>query len=122
MLSPRTTGAATQGTVDAPTAEVMFRSRVTGGAPVVGLKPASIGRLRTGSLETRVNTGLADSQVGNARKHWASGQYLRRCPFYAGFGADVVADIVMVLWRVCDRRRIQMTIPPSRTVDGARHY
>ena len=42
-------------------------------AELAARKPASIGHLWTGSLETRVNTGLADSQVGNARKYWASG-------------------------------------------------
>ena len=57
-------------------------------------KPASIGRLRAGRLETRVNSGLADRQPGNARKHWASGQPLRKSPFYAGFRVGVVADIV----------------------------
>ena len=50
-------------------------------------KPTSIGRLRASGLETRVNTGLAGRQAGNPRKHWASGQGLRRCPFYAGFRA-----------------------------------
>ena len=38
-----------------------------------GRKPASIGRLRAGRPETRVNSGLADRQPGNARKHWAGG-------------------------------------------------
>ena len=57
-------------------------------------KPASIGRLRVDRPETRVNSGLADRQPGNARKHWASGQPLRKSPFYAGFRVGVVADIV----------------------------
>ena len=56
-----------------------------------GCKPASIGRLRVGCPETRVNSGLADKSVGNARKQWAGGQPLRKCPFYAGFRA--------ALWR-----------------------
>ena len=59
-----------------------------------GLKPASIGRLRAGRLETRVEWSFQPWVVGNTRKHWASGQVLRRCPFYAGFGVGVVADIV----------------------------
>ena len=63
-----------------------------------GRKPASIGRLRAGRPETRVNSGLADRQPGNARKHWASGQAPRRCPFYAGFEAGVVAIVVVGLW------------------------
>ena len=54
-------------------------------AELAGRKPASIGRLRAGGPETRVNSGLADRLPGNARKHWASGQPFRRCPFYAGF-------------------------------------
>ena len=60
-------------------------------------KPASIGRLRGGRPETRVNSGLADRQAGNARKQWAGGQGLRRCPFYAGFRAGVVAGLRQVL-------------------------
>ena len=55
-----------------------------------GRKPASIGRLRAGYPETRVNTGLAGRQAGNARKQWAGGQGIRRWPFYAGFGAGGV--------------------------------
>ena len=62
-----------------------------------GRKPASIGRLRAGRPETRVNSGLADRQAGNARKQWAGGQPLRRCPFYAGFRVGVVTDIVVGL-------------------------
>ena len=66
-----------------------------------GRKPASIGRLRAGRPETRVNSGLADRQAGNTRKQWAGGQPLRRCPFYAGFRGGVVAG----LWLSCGRRR-----------------
>ena len=60
-------------------------------------KPALIGRLRGDGPETLVNTGLADRQAGNARKQWAGGQGIRRWPFYAGFRAGVVADIVVGL-------------------------
>jgi len=52
--------------------------------------------LRVGRPETRVNSGLAGRQAGNARKHWAGGQGLRRCPFYAGFRAGVVAGVVVI--------------------------
>lgn len=41
---------------------------------LTGRNPASIGRLRTGSPETHVNTGLEDRHSGDARKQWASGQ------------------------------------------------
>ena len=58
------------------------------------LQSLSIGHLRAGRPEARVNSGLADRQAGNPRKHWAGGQPLRKHPFYAGFGAGVVADIV----------------------------
>ena len=63
-----------------------------------GLKPASIGRLRAGRLETRVEWAFQPWVAGNARKYWASGQAPRRCPFYAGFGAGVVAIVVVGLW------------------------
>ena len=114
MLLSCAAGSATQGAVAAPTAEVMLRSCASGGVSVVrgrlrnvqdskprllpacpgcdarlsksiGRKPTSIGRLRAGRPEIRVNTGLADRPSGNARKHWAGGQPLRKCPFYAGF-------------------------------------
>ena len=52
-----------------------------------GRKPASIGRLRVGRPETLVNRAFTGRQAGNARKHWAGGQPLRKCPFYAGFRA-----------------------------------
>jgi len=61
--------------------------------------------LRAGRPETLVNTGLAGRQVGNARKQWASGQPIRRCPFYAGFGAGVVAEFktgVVVIGKVIE--------------------
>ena len=58
------------------------------------LRSLSIGRLQAGRPEAPVNIGLADRQAGNPRKHWAGGQPLRKHPFYAGFGAGVVADIV----------------------------
>ena len=79
----------------------------TGAKPgmVVGRQPASIGRLRAGSLETRVKTGLADRLPGTPRKQWAGGQGLRRCPFYAGFGAGVVAGFkagVVVIGKVIE--------------------
>ena len=35
--------------------------------------------------------------AGNARKQWASGQALRRSPFYAGFRAGVVGDVAGVV-------------------------
>ena len=70
-------------------------------AELAARKPASIGRLRAGRPGTRVNSGLAARQAGKACKYWASGQPFRRGPFYAGFGADVVEDIVMVLWWLC---------------------
>ena len=41
-------------------------------------KPASIGRLRAGRLETRVNSGLAGSPFGEARFTRGSGQVFRR--------------------------------------------
>ena len=63
-----------------------------------GLKPASIGRLRAGRLETRVEWVFQPWVTGNARKQWAGGQSLRKCPFYAGFGAGVVAIVVVGLW------------------------
>ena len=62
----------------------------------IGRKPASIGRLRAGRPETRVNSGLAGRQAGNARKHWAGGQGLRRWQFYSGFRAGVVAGVVVI--------------------------
>ena len=42
---------------------------------------------RIGKSGTPVNTELTDRPAGNPRKHWASGQLLRKRPFYAGFGA-----------------------------------
>ena len=51
------------------------------------LQPLSIGHLPACRLETPVNSGLADRQSGNPRKHWAGGRNLRKCPFYVGFGA-----------------------------------
>ena len=60
---------------------------------LAGRQPASIGRLRAGRPETRVNSGLADRLPGTPRKHWAGGQVLRRRPFYAGFGAGVMAGL-----------------------------
>ena len=74
-------------------------------AKLTGRKPASIGRSRAGSLETRVNSGLADRLPGNPRKQWASGQEIRRWPFYAGFGAGVVAEFkagVVVIGKVIE--------------------
>ena len=53
----------------------------------VGRKPASIGRLQAVGPETRVNSGLAGRQAGNARKHWAGGLGFRKRPFYSGFRA-----------------------------------
>ena len=50
--------------------------------------------MRAGRPDVPVNIGLADRQAGNPRKHWISGQPLRKRPFYAGFRAGVVADIV----------------------------
>ena len=120
MLLSRAAGSATQGIVAAPTAEVMLRSCASGGVSVVrgrlrnvqdskprllpacpgcdarlskliGRKPPSIGHLRAGRPETRVNSGLADRQAGNPRKHWAGGQPLRKRPFYAGCGAGIIA-------------------------------
>ena len=38
-----------------------------------GLKPASIGRLRAGRLETRVEWAFQPGVAGSARKHWAGG-------------------------------------------------
>ena len=61
-----------------------------------GRKPASIGCLRAGSLETRVNSGLADRSAGNTRKCWAGGQPLRKCPFYTGFRAGSTKSFVIV--------------------------
>ena len=43
-------------------------------AGLTGRNPSSIGRLRAGNLETRVNTGLEDRQAGNPGKQWAGGQ------------------------------------------------
>ena len=68
-------------------------------APILTLVPTTpstltIGRLRVGRLETRVNTGLEDRQSGNPRRQWAGGQPLRRSPFYAGFRAGVAAGAV----------------------------
>ena len=60
-------------------------------AELAARKPASIGRLRAGRPETRVNSGLEDRSPENTRKHWAGGQPFRRCPFYAGFRAGGVA-------------------------------
>ena len=113
MFSSRAAGAATQGTVEAPTVEVMLCSRAAGWlagkgttrfllrlaellsacsgcdawlSKSVGRKPASIRRLRAGKPESRVNTGLAGRCSGNARKHWASGKAgLLRCGFCYGF-------------------------------------
>ena len=65
----------------------------------VGRQPASTGRLRAGRPETRVNSGLAGRQAGNARKQWAVGQGLRKRPFYAGFRAGVVAIVIVDLWQ-----------------------
>jgi len=65
-------------------------------AKLTGRKPESIGRLRAGRLETRVNSGLAGRQAGNARKHWAGGQGLRKRPFYAGFKVGVVIGVVVI--------------------------
>ena len=42
--------------------------------------------------QSRVEWAFQPGVAGNARKQWASGQALRRCPFYAGFRAGV--------WRV----------------------
>ena len=68
-----------------------------------GCKPPSIGRLRVGRLETRVEWAFQLWVAGNARKHWASGQGLRRCPFYVGFRAGVAAGGIVGLWRCCGR-------------------
>ena len=83
-----------------------------------GRKPASIGRLRVGCPETRVNSGLADKSAGNARKQWACGQPLRKCPFYAGFRA--------ALWRGygrCCRRSVVGAVvglrPPAVVIQPA---
>ena len=83
-----------------------------------GRKPASIGCLRAGSLETRVNSGLADRSAGNTRKCWAGGQPLRKCPFYAGFRA--------ALWRGygrCCRRSVVGAVvglrPPAVVIQPA---
>ena len=65
----------------------------------VGRQPASTGRLRAGRPETRVNSGLAGRQAGNARKQWAVGQGIRKRPFYAGFRAGVVAIVIVDLWQ-----------------------
>ena len=70
-----------------------------------GRKPASIGRLRIGCLETRVEWAFQPRVAGNARKQWAGEQALRRSPFYAGFGADTVAVLWQVLSSVCGCRR-----------------
>ena len=59
-----------------------------------GRKPTSIGRLRVGRPETRVNSGLAGRQAGNARKQWAGGQGLRRCPFYEVFRVGVAERLL----------------------------
>ena len=67
-------------------------------AGLTGRNPASIGRLRAGRPETRVNSGLEDRQSGNPRKQWAGGQGLWKRPFYAGFRAGVAADAVVDLW------------------------
>ena len=70
-----------------------------------GRKPASIGRLRVGCPETRVEWAFQPGVAGNARKQWASGQALRRSSFYAGFRADTVAVLWQVLSSVCGCRR-----------------
>ena len=64
--------------------------------PVVGRKPASIGRLQAVGPETPVNSGLAGRQAGNPRKQWAGGQGLRKRPFYAGFRAGVLIGVVVI--------------------------
>ena len=79
----------------------------TGAKPgkTVGRKPAWNGRFSHRWPETLVNTGLAGRQAGNARKQWAGGQPLRRWPFYAGFGAGVVAEFkagVVVIGKVIE--------------------
>ena len=70
-----------------------------------GRKPASIGRLRIGCPETRVEWAFQPRASGNPRKQWAGGKALRRSPFYAGFGADTVAVLWQVLPSVCGCRR-----------------
>ena len=51
-------------------------------------QPASIGRLRAGSLETRVNTGLAGRGFGDGRFTRDSGQALWRVLLWAAAGRD----------------------------------
>ena len=69
-----------------------------------GRKPASIGRLRVGRPETLVNRAFTGRQAGNARKHWAGGQPLRKCPFYAGFRGGA-ARVSAGRWiRRCSRK------------------
>ena len=48
-------------------------------------KPASIGHLPAGRLETRANTGLAGRVVGNAHSTRASGHAYRQPSIYTGF-------------------------------------
>ena len=61
-----------------------------------GRQPASIGRLRVGCPETRVEWAFQLWVAGNARKHWAGGQGLRKRPFYAGFRAGVLIGVVVI--------------------------
>ena len=71
----------------------------------VGRQPASTGRFRVGRLETPVEWAFQLGLPGNPRKQWASGQPIRRCPFYAGFGAGVVAEFktgVVVIGKVIE--------------------
>ena len=53
-------------------------------------------RWRAGSRpEVLVNRAFAGRQAGNPRKHWASGQGLRRCPFYVGFRVGVMTGVMV---------------------------
>ena len=73
-----------------------------------GPDPASFGRFSRFASKTLVSRAFAGRQAGNARKHWASGQPLRKCPFYAWFRAGVIAG----LWS--RRRRFVDASPRGR--------
>ncbi len=77
-------------------------------------KPTSTGRLRVGYPETRVEWAFQPGVAGNARKHWAGRQGLRKCPFYAGFGAGTVAGVVAVR-----QARVKFAVCHLPTGDGS---
>ena len=65
--------------------QLVASPRLLGVCVQVGRKPASIGRLRAGRPETRVNTGLAGKAAGNAHFTRASEHAYRQCSFHPSF-------------------------------------